>query len=57
MNRSEQNAKALEILASVMPDGRTSIADVQAYQAAILADVSRSLAQVADALKRNGETT
>ena len=50
MNRSEQNADLLERLAAVMPDNNTTIADVQAYQAAILIDISKSMAQIADAI-------
>ena len=55
MNRSEQNADLLERLAEVMPDNNTTIADVQAYQAAVLGDISKSIAQIADALTDKAE--
>lgn len=50
MSRSEQNAELLERLAKVLPNNNTTLADVQAYQAAILIDISKSMAQIADAL-------
>lgn len=50
MNRSEQNADLLERLAKVLPNNNTTLADVQAYQAAILIDISKSMAQIADVL-------
>lgn len=55
MNRTEENAELLERLADILPDGRTSIADVQAYQAAILIDISKSVAQIADAFTDKAE--
>ena len=55
MNRSEQNAELLERLAKVMPDNNTTIADVQAYQAAVLSDISKSMAQIADVLTDKAE--
>lgn len=57
MNRTEENAELLERLADILPDGSTSIADVQAYQAAVLIDISRSLAQIADALTDKAEAS
>lgn len=57
MSRAEDNAELLQNLAGVLPDGTTSIADVQAFQAAVLIDVSRSLAQIADALTDKAKTS
>lgn len=57
MNRAEDNAELLENLSDVLPDGTASIADVQAYQAAVLIDISRSLAQIADALTDKAKTS
>ena len=55
MSRTEDNAELLENIAAILPDGTMNVADVQAYQAAILIDISRSLAQVADALTDKAE--
>lgn len=55
MSRSEQNAELLERLAKVLPNNNTTLADVQAYQAAILIDISKSMAQIADALTDKAE--
>jgi len=55
MSRTEDNAAVLKSIAEVLPDGTTNIADVQAYQAAVLIDISRSLAEVADALTEKAE--
>lgn len=55
MSRVEDNAELLQDLADILPDGTTNIADVQAFQAAVLVDISRSLAQIADALTDGGK--
>lgn len=57
MNRSEQNADLLKRLAEVMPNSNVNIADVQAYQAATLLDISKSMAQIADALTDKAEAS
>lgn len=53
MNRTEDNKKLLETLGNALPDERTTITDISAYQAAVLADISRSLAMIADAVAPN----
>lgn len=53
MNRTEDNKKLLETLGNALPDERTTITDISAYQAAVLADISRSLAVIADAVAPN----
>ncbi len=51
MNRTEDNKKILETLGNALPDETIiSKLDIMAYQAAVLADISRSFAMIADAL-------
>ena len=51
MSRKEDNEKLIERLGNAMPDENSvrSI-DIEAYQAAVLMDISKSLAIIADAL-------
>ena len=55
MNRSEQNERVIKNLAELLPNGNVSIGDVLAYQAAILIDISKSMAQIADAITDKAE--
>lgn len=50
MNRAKENEDFIRSISSVLPNGTVSIADVSAFNAAVMIDISKSLAQIADAL-------
>ena len=55
MSRTLENAEAIKAVQDVFPDGTASLADVQAYQGIMLMDISKSLAEIADALTEKAE--
>lgn len=50
MNRAKENEDCIRGIASMFPNGTVNIADVSSFNAAVMVDISKSLAQIADAL-------